>query len=116
MISDAELREKKLSKLMSGMDNLQPNINMFGSNVFSSIVTDINQMNIKESYDDIIGIKSINHSSSRPQLVKNTDLDDILTAEKPIFKNNQDYFTMGKNPFTADLSLHHSSENLTINN
>ena len=38
VLLDLDMKEKQLSKmLMSGMENFQPNLNMFGSNVFSSI-------------------------------------------------------------------------------
>jgi hypothetical protein len=38
VLVDLDNKEKELNKmLMSGMENFQPNFNMFGSNVFSSI-------------------------------------------------------------------------------
>ena len=38
VLVDLDNKEKELNRmLMSGMENFQPNFNMFGSNVFSSI-------------------------------------------------------------------------------
>ena len=110
VLHDLDIKEKQLGKmLMSGMENFQPNLNMFGSNVFSSIQTDL--MNMKQSYDQVTiidqqNMKTIeNASSNKP----NGDLDDILTAQK---SKNLNPFTMG-GPLNE--SLHNSSENLTIN-
>ena len=48
ILIDLDQKERQLGKmLMSGMENFQPNLNMFGSNVFSSIQTDL--MNLKQS-------------------------------------------------------------------
>ena len=74
ILSDLDTKEKQL-RMMSGMENFQPNLNMFGSNVFSSIQTDINA--IKESVNN--EYKTID-SQSQGLRKQNSDLEEILTA------------------------------------